>query len=86
MQWRSKATGRRLPARPSAQPRLQVVGVQHRGLGRLGEAVAAEAEDVGVGADEDAEVALEAAQAADRLRPVEVEVEDRAAAVAALAR
>ena len=34
--------------------------------------------DVGVGADEDAEVALEAAQPADRLRPLVVEVEARA--------
>ena len=67
------------------EARLQVVGVQHRGLRGLGEAVGAEAEDVGVGADEDAEVALEAAQAADRLRPLVVEVEARAAAVGALA-
>ena len=67
------------------EPRLQVVGVEHGGLGGLGEAVGAEAEDVGVGADEDAEVALEAAQAADRLRPLEVEVVGRAAAVVALA-
>ena len=50
-----------------AHPREQVVGVEHGGLGGLGEPVAAEAEDVGVGADEDAEVALEAAQPADRL-------------------
>ena len=64
---------------------LEVVGVQHRGLRGLGEAVGAEAEDVGVGADEDAEVALEAAQAADRLGPLEVEVEARPAAVVALA-
>ena len=67
------------------EARLQVVGVQHRGLRGLGEAVGAEAEDVGVGADEDAEVALEAAQAADRLGPLEVEVEARPAAVVALA-
>jgi hypothetical protein len=74
-----------LRRRALGQPRLQVVGVQDRGLGGLGEAVGAEAEDVGVGADEDAEVALEAAQAADRLGPLEVEVVARAAAVVALA-
>ena len=68
-----------------AQPRQQVVGVQHRGLGCLLEAVAAEAEDVGVGAHEDAEVALEAAQPADRLGPLEVEVEAGLAAVLGLA-
>src|SRR6185369_10255971 len=67
------------------QARLQVVGVEDGGLAGLGEAVATEAEDVGVGAHEDAEVALEAAQAADRLRPLEVEVETRAVAVARLA-
>ena len=64
-----------LAAAALGQPRLQVVGVQNGGLRGLGEAVGAEAEDVGVGADEDAEVALEAAQAADRLGPLEVEVE-----------
>src|SRR3954452_1134067 len=66
------------------EPREQVVGVQHRGLRRLLEAVAAERQDVGVAAHEDAVVALEAAQAADRLRPVVVEVEARAVAVAVL--
>jgi len=45
------------------------------GLRGLGEAVAAEAEHVGVGAHEDAEVTLEAAQTPDRLRALEVEVE-----------
>ena len=85
MQWRSKAIGRRVAGAAGGEAGLQVVGVQHRGLRGLGEAVGAEAEDVGVGADEDAEVALEAAQAADRLGPLEVEVEAGAAAVVALA-
>ena len=67
------------------EPREQVVGVQHRGLRRLLEAVAAERQDVRVGAHEDAVVALEAAQAPDRLRPVVVEVEARAVAVVGVA-
>ena len=67
------------------EPRHQVVRVQHRGLGGLLQAVGAEREDVGVGAHEDAVVALEAAQPADRLRAVEVQVEQRARAVVALA-
>jgi hypothetical protein len=79
MQWRSKATGRRSPARPAASR------VEDGGLRGLGEAVGAEAEDVGVGADEDAEVALEATQPADRLGPLEVEVEAGPVAVGALA-
>ena len=66
-----------LAGAPGAQPREQVVGVEDRGLGRLAQAVAAEARDVGVGADEDAEVALEAAQPADRLLRLVVEVEGR---------
>ena len=66
MQVRSKAIGSVLAGPSLGHPREQVVGVQHGGLGGLGQTVAAEAEDVGVGADEDAEVALEAAQAADR--------------------
>ena len=73
-----------LPGR-LGEPRHQVVRVQHRGLGRLLQPVGAEREDVGVGAHEDAEVALEPAQAADRLRAVVVEVERRAGAVAGLA-
>ena len=60
------------------QPRPQVVGVQHGDLGRLAQALAAERADVGVGAHEHAEVALEAAQLADRLGPVVVELEARA--------
>ena len=77
--------GREMLAGRLAQPRQQVVGVQHGGLRRLLQPVAAEGEDVGVGAHEDAVVALEAAQAADRLRPVEVEVEERPSPFAALA-
>ncbi len=50
-----------------AQAREQVVGVQHGGLGGVLQAVAAERADVGVGAHEAAVVALEAAQAPDRL-------------------
>src|SRR5207344_1400196 len=60
------------------------VGVEHRGLRSLLETVAAEAEDVGVGAHEDAEVPLEAAQPPDRLRPVVVEVEARLSPVLGL--
>ena len=68
---------RRLP-----QPREQVVGVQHGGLGGVAQAVGAERADVGVGAYEAAVVALEAAQAADRARAaVVVEVERRRSAV-----
>src|SRR3954452_22309701 len=67
------------------EPREQVVRVQHRRLRRLLEAVAAERQDVRIAAHEDAVVALEAAQAPDRLRPVVVEVEARAVAVAVLA-
>ena len=67
---------RQVPARPPLpQPREQVVGVQDGRLRGLGEPVAAEAPDVGVGADEDAEVAREPAQPADRLRSLVVEVE-----------
>ena len=50
------------------QPREQVVGVQHRRLGGVPQPVGAERADVGVGAHEAAVVALEAAQAPDRLR------------------
>ncbi len=50
-----------------AQPREQVVGVQHRRLGRIAQTVGAERADVGVGAHEAAVVAVEAAQAPDRL-------------------
>ena len=57
------------------QLRHQVVGVQHRGVARLRQPVGAERQDVRVRAHEDAEVALEAAQPADRLRAVEVQVE-----------
>ncbi len=61
-----------------AQPREQVVGVQHRDLGRVAQPRRAERADVGVGAHEAAVVALEAAQAADRLRrPRTVVVETR---------
>ena len=84
MQVRSKAGGRCSPA-TSRSRAMQVVGVQHGGLRRLLQPVAAERQDVGVGAHEDAVVALEAAQAADRLRPVEVEVEGRPPAVLAVA-
>jgi hypothetical protein len=61
------------------EPREQVVRVEDRRLGGLAQAVAAEGEDVGVGAHEDAVVALEPAQAADRLGTVEVEVVRRLA-------
>ena len=66
------------------EPRQQVVRVEHRGLRRLLQPVAAERQDVGEGAHEDAVVALEAAQPADRLGPVEVQVEGGAGAVAGL--
>jgi len=56
---------RQIPARSAlGEARLEVVGVQHRRLRGLGEAVGAEAEDVRIGADEDAKVALEARAAA----------------------
>ena len=82
---RACSGGRRRPAgtRPPAPPqaRQQVVGVQDRCLRGLREAVAAEAPDVGVGADEHAEVAREPAQPADRFRALVVEVESRSRAV-----
>ncbi len=70
-----------------AQPRDEVVRVQHRGLGRVAQAFGAERADVRVRADEAAVVALEPAQPADRLRVVEAEVERRriGAVVAGLA-
>ena len=49
--------------------REQVVGVQHRGLGGVLQPVGAERADVGVRTYEAAVVALEAAQATDRLGP-----------------
>ena len=52
------------------QPREQVVGVQHGGLGGVAQPVGAERADVGVGAHEAAVVAVEAAQPADRLLAV----------------
>ncbi len=55
----------------------EVVGVQHGGLRGLLQSVAAEAADVGVGADENAEVALEAAQAPDRLLGIVAQLEPR---------
>ncbi len=67
------------------QPRLQVVRVQDGDPRGLLEAVASERADVGVGPHEHAEVPLEAAQLADRARPVEVEVEARPRAVVAVA-
>ena len=71
-----KASGS-LSATPcSLQLRQQVVGVEHRGLRRIGQPLGAERADVGVGAHEAPVVALEAAQAADRLLvAVVVEVE-----------
>ena len=52
-----------------------VVGVEHRVFGGLAQAVRAVGEDIGQGADEHAEVAVEHADAANGLRPVVVEAE-----------
>ena len=52
-----------------------VVGVEHGVFGGLAQAVRAVREDVGEGADEHAEVAVEHAYAADRVRAVVVEAE-----------
>ena len=71
---RRAAAGRR---RRLAQPREQVVRVEHRGLGRVLQPLGAERADVRVGAHERPVVALEAAQAADRLRLVGRQVEGR---------
>ena len=62
------------------EQRLQVVRVQDGRLRGLLQPVRPERADVGVRAHEDAEVAVEAAQPADRLRPVVVEVEPLARA------
>src|SRR6202042_3828290 len=55
--------------------REQVVRIEHGRLGGIFETVAPERADVGVGAHEAAVVALEAAQAPDRLRAAVFEVE-----------
>ncbi len=59
----------------SSEQREQVVGVEDGDLRRLSQPLGAERADVGVRAHEDAVVALEAAQLADRLRDVVLEVE-----------
>ena len=70
---------------PLSQPGEQVVGVEHRGLRCLLQPVPAQAENVGVGTHEDPEVALEAAQPADRLGPVVVQVKGGLSPVLGLA-
>ena len=53
----------------------QVVGGQHRVERCLGQAVAAHGDDVCVRPHQHAEVAVEAADSPDRLRPLEIELE-----------
>ena len=63
------------------QPRADVVRVEDRVVADLGEPSRAQAAQVGVRADEDAEVAVEAVEPPDRLRTVMVEEEPGAVAL-----
>jgi hypothetical protein len=64
-----------------AQPRKQVVGVEHRHLADVLQPLGAERADVRVRAHEDAVIALETAELPDRFRAIVVEVERRRPAV-----
>src|SRR3712207_6856560 len=75
----------RRPPRSTLFPYTTLFRSQDRRLGGVSKAVRAKRADVGVGAHEDPEVALEPAQTADRARRVVVEVEAGPGAVGGVA-